>query len=165
MSGSPQRVTFVLPAYPRYPIGGYRVVYEYANRLVARGHRVSVLQARRIPNRGPIPAGFRLGRLRRAAADLRDLVSKPAVRWMTVDERVRMLFAPNADEDHVPDGDAVVATAWQTAECVARYASDKGRGYYLIQGVEYLFQHTDGSDPITPRVEATWRLPLKKVAV
>jgi hypothetical protein len=122
------RVTFVLPAYPRYPIGGYRVVYEYANRLVERGHQVSVLHVRRIPNRGPVPAGLRLGRLRRLAADLRDLASKPEVRWMGVDKRVRLLFAPDAGEDHVPDGDVVLATAWQTAEIVAGYGEPEGAG-------------------------------------
>ena len=40
------RITFVLPVFPRGPIGGFRVVYEYANRLTALGCEVTVVHER-----------------------------------------------------------------------------------------------------------------------
>ena len=46
------RITFVLPKYKRQPIGGYRVIYEYANRLTARGHQLTVLHATEITTEG-----------------------------------------------------------------------------------------------------------------
>lgn len=41
------RINFLLPAYYSDPIGGYRVVYEYANFLAARGHDITVVYPRR----------------------------------------------------------------------------------------------------------------------
>jgi hypothetical protein len=35
-------VHFVLPTDGTVPVGGYKVVYEYANGLVRRGHDVTV---------------------------------------------------------------------------------------------------------------------------
>jgi hypothetical protein len=40
------RVVFLLPRFSRRPIGGFRVVYEYARRLGARGHTVTVVHPR-----------------------------------------------------------------------------------------------------------------------
>ena len=37
------RVTFVLPGAGSVPVGGFKVVYEYANRLSERGHTVTVV--------------------------------------------------------------------------------------------------------------------------
>ena len=36
-------VTFLLPHTGKNPVGGYKVVYEYANRLVNRGYKVNVV--------------------------------------------------------------------------------------------------------------------------
>ena len=36
-------ICFVLPGIAREPVGGYKVVYEYANRLVAENYNVSIL--------------------------------------------------------------------------------------------------------------------------
>jgi hypothetical protein len=37
------KVCFVLPGIGRHPVGGYKMTYEYANRLVAEGCDVSIL--------------------------------------------------------------------------------------------------------------------------
>jgi hypothetical protein len=39
----PVRVTFLMPCYAWRPMGGFRVVYEYASRLVACGLYVTVV--------------------------------------------------------------------------------------------------------------------------
>src|SRR3546814_16260425 len=43
------RISFVLPCSGRYPIGGFRIVYEYANRLADRGHQVSIVHFAAFP--------------------------------------------------------------------------------------------------------------------
>ena len=43
-----KRVTFVLPGHGKNPIGGYKVAYEYANHLQARGHEVTVIHPTRL---------------------------------------------------------------------------------------------------------------------
>src|SRR5579885_3571237 len=61
------RITFLMPCYCWVPSGGFRVVYEYANQLVARGHRVTVIHPRRLafPPEERFTLRQRLRRIRR----------------------------------------------------------------------------------------------------
>ena len=154
------KVTFVLPGFARKPIGGIRVVYNYANHLVARGHEVSVVHValfRRYPRVGD-------GRPRAQTKELlggaRDLVrSRPVgVSWQEIDPAVELLYVPVLADRYLPDADAVVATAWQTADGVARLSERKGRGCYLIQ-------HHETWSGRAERVDETWRLPLRKIFI
>jgi glycosyltransferase involved in cell wall biosynthesis len=76
--------------------------------------------------------------------------------WLNVDPKVRLSCVPSLSERFVPDGDVVVATAWQTAEWVSQYSRSKGRGYYFIQHLETWNGPQD-------RVLATWKTPLQKI--
>ncbi|HEX6132517.1 MAG TPA: glycosyltransferase family 4 protein [Longimicrobiales bacterium] len=152
------RITFLLPRYPWQPSGGYAVVYRYADLLVARGHEVRVLHPRRLPPGGwPAPSGLR-GRLRRGAGALRDLAFRPRAEWAKPDPRVLMLHVPELSRHTVPDGDAVIATWWSTAEAVLALPPSKGRRYHLIQG----FESWHGSEE---RIAAVWRAPLHKIVI
>ena len=55
-------------------------------------------------------------------------------------------------------GDAVIATAWQTAEGVAQAERTAGRKFYFIQGLES-WNSTESE------LNATWRLPLRKIII
>ena len=37
------KICFILPQILRKPVGGYKIVYEYANRLSDKGHKVDIL--------------------------------------------------------------------------------------------------------------------------
>ncbi len=154
-SRRPLRITFLLPGAGREPVGGFKVVYEYANRLAARGHRVCVVHTSRAERELPRPEALR----RAGAHAARRLVRAhgPAA-WFELDPRVRSLWTPSLGARHVPDGDAVVATAWQTAEWAAAYPASKGRGFYLIQHLETWAGPEE-------RVMATWKLPLSKIVI
>src|SRR5690625_193459 len=152
------RITFLLPTFAPRPSGGFRVVYEYANRLVERGHEVTVVHPRRLPYVQKWPyeglwpwVRARLGRIRRT-------LFTPRLTWFPIDPRVRMLFTPDAASHRIPDGDAIFATWWATAEVVAGYGPEKGRKCYLLQNYEIWGGPKD-------RVDATWRLPLDKVVI
>ena len=149
------KIAFVLPGYPK-PIGGFRVVYEYANQLVARGHEVTVVHALYLRNFDPPPNLYRW--LRRKAGNLLTRVSKPDLRWLPIDNRVRMLYVREPIAKRVPDGDVVFATAWQTAEYVTDYPLSKGTKFYLVMD----FDSYMGSQE---RLEATWKLPFKKITI
>jgi glycosyltransferase involved in cell wall biosynthesis len=152
------RITFLLPTFAPRPSGGFRVVYEYANRLVERGHEVTVVHPRRLPYeqrwpyRGVVPwLRARAGRVRRA-------LFTPRLTWFPIDPRVRLLFTPDTAEHRIPDADAIFATWWVTAELVAGYGPEKGSRCYLLQS------HEVWGGP-AERVEATWRAPLEKVVI
>lgn len=148
----------MLPGFPRHPVGGYRVVYEYANGLAERGHLVRVVYPSLL-SRGSHPPGGGAGMaIRRLLAGLGAYVLRPQVTWMDLHPSIEERFVTRLTARAVPDGDVVVATWWATAPFVAQLPADKGRGLHLLQHFE------DWGGP-EARVTAAWRLPLAKVAV
>jgi glycosyltransferase involved in cell wall biosynthesis len=133
------RVTFLAP-HLRIA-GGVRAILTYADRLAGLGHEVTVV----------VPAGGRgraWWRNRRAAA--------PA--WMP-GLRARVAWVARWSAEVLPDGDAVVATAWQSAPVVAAAPERCGARFYLVQHYESLY-HGDAAT-----VDATYRLPLVKIVI
>jgi len=150
------RITFLMPGYPVLS-GGYRVVYEYANRLVSRGHQVAVVSPRRLSHFSPehlTPYRW-LGKQARA---VRRLLSTPSIDWHSIDRRVELLYVPNSDSERIPDGDILFATGWQTVASVLACPARKGEKCYLIQHYETCMGPKE-------LVDATWRSPLHKVVV
>lgn len=147
----PLRITFVLPFAALS--GGVRVIATYAKVLTDQGHEVFVVSAAR----------SKRGRLRKL---WRRLVGRP-VKY----KQHSPLFAPLGarhifydpdrpfDPDVVPDGDAVFATWWRTADMVAALPPAKGAKFYLLQDYEaFSFQPVD-------QVAASYQLPMHKIAV
>jgi glycosyltransferase involved in cell wall biosynthesis len=149
------RFTFVLPRTGEWPSGGLRIVYEHANRLSRRGHVVSVVHPGRL-TKEPTKLDAVKNTIRYGLRKL-DGRYKPD-KWLTMDPSVRLLCVPSLAERFVPDGDAVIATAWETAEWVSQYSPAKGRGFYLIQ-------HLETWNGPEERVYATWKLPLQKIVI
>ncbi len=149
------RVTFVLPGFRSRPVGGFLVVYRYANELARRGHRVSIVHPRRTT-----PARSAGEQVKAASWGLRKRLryrgGQPP--WVRLDSRVEAVFVPDLDESHIPDADAIFATACNTARSVYAYPDGKGAKLYLVQHYE---------DWLCGRqeVEATLALPMHKIAI
>ena len=148
--------TFLMPAYFRFPIGGYRVVFEYADFLASRGHRVKILfpRVKQAASRFPV-----LDRLIDKLWPLKiRLQNRPPIPWHHFKPGVSLHFVGAIDESSVPDGDVIIATAWTTATAAATLSERKGRKFYLIQSHETW-------DGAAEAVNATWRLPMKKIVI
>lgn len=149
------QITFVLPGSSRLPVGGYKVVYEYANHLSARGHRVTVVLPAMIdPAVSARERLYHVGRYLLWGSTNR---FGPKT-WFQLRPEVRLKWVLTLDERNIPTGDAIVATGWPTAEYVARYGASKGKKFYFLQH----FENWYGPDE---RVRATWRLPLRKIVI
>jgi L-malate glycosyltransferase len=151
------RITFLMPCYVWGPSGGFRVVYEYASRLVSRGHQVSVVHPRRLKYPPPERVTAR-SRIRKIRLRLKELLSTPSVNWHPIDKRVGMLFVPSSDERYLPDADVLFATAWHTVRSVLECPPSKGEKCYLIQG----YETWQGPQHL---VNDTWCAPLRKVVI
>ncbi len=127
------------------------MAYEYANRLTTRGHTVTLVHPWRT---GPVSQSLR-ERVHRMRTHFG---ARRGVPWFRLNEGVRYELVPSLDPGRFPDGDAIVATGWRTADPVSRAHPSKGAGLYLIQSYEIW----DGQKE---RVDATWRLPLHKVVI
>ena len=147
-----------MPGYAWTPSGGFRVVYEHANRLVSRGHQVVVVHPRHLEfYEAPRPSTAR-GRLRNAKFALMEFVARPSIHWQFIDKRVSLLFVPSSDKRYIPNSDVLFATAWNTVRPVMEYPIEKGEKCYFIQGLETWMGPAD-------LVQSTWRTPIKKAVV
>lgn len=148
-------IMFLLPGPGHNPIGGYKVVYEYANGLARQGYRVTVVHPaildRQTALRNKARGYYWFGRRTTQGS------YKPNT-WFSVDPRVSLRWTLDLAEKRIPDADIVVATAWQTAEWAAGYSARKGRKLYLIQ-------HMETWSGAEERVMATWRLPVRKIVI
>ncbi len=144
------RLTFVLAQANLS--GGSRVVATYADALARRGHAVTVVST---PRRPPT-------RWRRLRARLKGEPA-PGPRashfdGLDLDHRVLDAARPVTGAD-LPDADAVIATWWRTAEWVAQLPDAKGVKLHFVQ------HHEVHAGRPLERVRASYRLPLRKLAV
>ncbi|OLC11865.1 MAG: hypothetical protein AUH29_18065 [Candidatus Rokubacteria bacterium 13_1_40CM_69_27] len=133
------RITFLCP-HLRIA-GGVRAILTYADRLAGRGHAVEV----------SVPARGRLAAWRRSLIRQRpDWIPgfRPRVSWVA-----------RWAADRLPDADALVATAWQSAPVVAAAPPRCGARFYFVQHYESLYH----GEPAV--VDATYRLPLAKIVI
>lgn len=152
--GPPMKVTFVLPGGARYPAGGTRMVFRYANALAQRGAAVTVVMPSDL---SPASLWKRVLRVGRYGAWKVTQGYAPG-RWFDLHTTVRLLWTPSLSPAWAPDADVVVATSVRTAEMVATWPAKTGRKFYFVQGYETW-------DFPRKRVEDSWRLPLEKLAV
>lgn len=145
------KVTFLLPLYQPRVSGGFRVAYEYANHLAARGHDVRVV----LPSPGLRHHGTPRLRPGPIKETIRRIQHGGRVPWFSFHPGVRVLVQPVRTAADLPASDVFVATAWRTAPIVAAAGAP---GVYLIQH----FEEWDGP---REQVEETWRLPLRKVVI
>jgi glycosyltransferase involved in cell wall biosynthesis len=121
--------------------GGIRAILTYADRLAGRGHAVEVV----VPQGRRGPAFWR-----------RPLAAPPE--WMP-ECRARIRGVPRWEPGDLPEADAVVATAWQSAVPAAAAPASCGAKFYLVQHYESLYH---GEAEV---VDRTYRLPLAKIAI
>lgn len=140
--------------YLNVPSGGFKVVYEYANWLQRRGHQVTILHPRNVIEKQ--------GWMEQVKAELWQYKvrarNRPLLSWFSVDAGVKLVLVPDLRQKFIPDGDAIFATAYETAFPVSTFSPSKGRKLYLIQSYEtWSGKECD--------VNASWTLPLHKIVI
>jgi glycosyltransferase involved in cell wall biosynthesis len=138
-------------------MGGFKIIYQYANHLVERGHGVSIVHPRRLKYLPPERLSLR-GRIRKWIEKIHSLLDVPKIEWQRIDPRVVLRFVSDSDARHIPPGDALFASGWHTVNSVLACPPDRGEPFYLIQG----YETWQGEKEM---VDATWRAPLHKVVI
>ena len=155
MNSKQLKITFTLPGAGSHPVGGYKVIYEYANHLCARGHRVTVVHPARLHTD---VSWVKLGKSTVRYLQRKAEGSYRPDNWFNIDNGVSLLWSWSLNDKYIPDADIVIATSWETAEWVNRYPEAKGKHFYLAQGLETW----SGAEK---RVLATWKMPFKKIVI
>ena len=121
--------------------GGVRAILTYADRLAARGHDVALVVRAK-------------SRLRAAWRN----VTHAGPDWMP-GFRPRLRWIARWRAGALPDGDVVVATAWESAAAAAGAPARCGAKFYFVQHYESLYHGAPDA------VDATYRLPLRKIVI
>ena len=151
------KLNFILPFYPRFPIGGFKVQYEYASRLAERGHQVAVIHSRSLAPATQI--GDRIkGNIWKY---LKPLLSGGIAPWFTFHPDVQLRLLPDLRESFIPDADITVATCWSVAEITQYYSSRIGKQIYIVYDYE-VWQ--TASDEIRQRMSTVFQSNLAMVA-
>lgn len=126
------RINILLPFFSETPIGGFKVQYEYANRLAERGHEVTILHPCTVES----PAGWkaRVAQLAKRGREL--LEDRSTVRWHPLREEVRLLSVPDLREKFIPPAEVTVATGWATAEMLKTYSARAGAKFQIVYDYE-----------------------------
>jgi glycosyltransferase involved in cell wall biosynthesis len=151
------KIVFLLPQEGSRPAGGFKVVYEYANRLARRHHTVQVLHVAQLFPRHAAPSLIDRMRIFHFLPLALSGKWRPD-QWFTLDAEVKVSWVPYLSTLFLPRADAYVATWWTTAEHLAAMTNLKGRKLYLLQHLETWLGSTD-------QVMATWKAPLDKIVI
>lgn len=145
------RINIILPFPVTKPVGGAKVMYEFANRLQARGHEVVVLHSLIRPfkkMRSPLWFKRFVFWIRRA--------HRP--HWFPLHTACRSLIVDEINDTFVPDADLLLTTWWQMSYAVATLSPQKGLRINLVQD----FEHWGGQVSL---VKDSYRLPLHQAAI
>ena len=144
-----------MPSTGAYLHGGFKVVYEYANRLVNDGISVNIIY--------PLAVTWQqyslLYKIKRVIHYFRALLKssyKPS--WFNIDSRINQIWVPFLSGYFMPHSDCIFATGWETAVFLNGYHIEPSKKYYLIQSFE------DWCGP-KERVAETWKYSMKKIVI
>ncbi len=149
-------VCFIFPHKVDGPTGGYKVVYEYANRLAADGFEVHLVYSGSIYWKQK-PLKFKLTNAFRLVQTL--IKGYSGRRWFNLDKRVKEHLTLSMNYRHVPKCDIYVATSPYTADYITQYPIENNRKFYFIQGKE------DWGPGLKQILESTYHAPLNKIVV
>lgn len=153
-----KKIAFLLPSIPLSPIGGYKVVYEYANRLVKDGYIVNIYYPSFVQTFAPKYIEV----LRFFKAILRFLycsISNKSyhTQWFNLDKRVNERMVWSLSDIFINNHDIYIATSVRTALSLKKFKNSNK--FYLIQGYEVW---NDISEDV---VLKTYHFPFKKFVI
>jgi glycosyltransferase involved in cell wall biosynthesis len=154
---SAKKIFFLLPSKCTSPVGGFKVVYEYANRFSSDGYDVTVLYPALLDTEC-------LGAIRKARrwlSFLKTLIKNEysCKTWFNLNDQVKELWVYRFHENIFKEEDIVFATAAETAVFIMNARRIRAtRLYYLIQN----YENWIGSEEL---LIATWKANLKKIVI
>lgn len=148
------KITFILPGNDDTPVGGYKIIYQYANQLVEMGHDITIAFMYH-------PYSFQNRYLKLLEYKLKlnfgYTGNKESVSWFQLDKKINIVKNLILESD-LPKADKIIATAPETAILLSKFSDNVGEKYYFIQNYEVW--------NLGPKkLHKTYRLPLKKIVI
>lgn len=151
------RVDFILPRSTNVPMGGYKVVFQYANWFAENTgdnvHIYFVINASKFSFRG----------IRAFTTGLIKKEKYRSISWFNISKRITLhfdVFPEDIAKKVTSNRSKVIATHWSTATMVSDLKTSARDKFYFIQDYEIF-------DPSATKeqVDETWHLDLNKIVV
>lgn len=144
-------INIVLPFPVTKPVGGAKIMYEYANRLQQNGHTVSIFHSIKRPfKKSNTPLWYK-----QLVFSLRG-VARP--KWFKLSKEIKSSIVPEITDRYLPDADIVISTWWQMTYAVATLSPSKGKKFNLIQDYEIWAGNQE-------KVDASFSLPVNHLVI
>ncbi|MDQ7799269.1 MAG: glycosyltransferase family 4 protein [Candidatus Edwardsbacteria bacterium] len=149
----------MLPGSSHKPIGGFKVVFEYANRLIKNGHNVTVI----CPAISDINASMG-ERLVRYLYYIYRWLTKTYLpsKWFNLDPNVRFLWVPSLNPSWFPQADVIISTAWKTVEYINKFPFEQIKKVILFMDYEY---YRSADDTLKKRIKSSYPLNEKYICI
>lgn len=154
------KITFLLPAFSDKPIGGYKVVYQYANYFISHGFNVQIVyQYLLTPSDEYRGVKGKLRFFLKLFFWYSGLKRRKSLKWFPLDRRVEERRIGFFSEKKFTDSNFICATSWETATYIHKCNIQETVKLYFIQG----FETWSGSKD---EVERTWHFSdLHKIVI
>lgn len=149
-------ITFLFPGHAHTPRGGNKMVYEYANRLIADGHKVHIVYA------GSIFFSKKkfIYKLSGCYRFIERIIKGYSCRnWFGLHKSIKEHWTFSLNKRHVPKSDIYICTTPYTAMYLLDYKIDNTRKYYFIQDYENWGSVTD------EELRSTYQFPFNRIVV
>lgn len=156
-----KNITFVLPRPATRIVGGFKVVYEYANYLVKNGYDISIVYDCH-------EIGTRFSLNNNLIKRLWGRILYKQAKWFDLDRQIDVAFVGNSSQLKKIKSDLIIATAFNTVKIVEEASlPEKTRKAYFIQDFEnwdiedkYIYDTYKNS--FTKIVVSRWLLDIVK---
>lgn len=145
------KIVFVLPAITKKIAGGYKIVYEYANRLTERGYKVKIIYD--CSNDLKIYSKFQF-----IIKLYRKILVLIEPKWFTLNRKVEKKVSFNLKKINFSKDNIIFATAVNTAINIHELDIKGIRIFYLIQD----YENWDLADEI---VDSTYQYNMYKITI
>jgi glycosyltransferase involved in cell wall biosynthesis len=144
----------ILPFFPKRPGGGFKIMFEYANRLSQQGFDITIYFSLNTSySRQKYPHSLFI---RVAAYNIIYPNAKP--RWFNLSKKIKARIIPKVNDNYIDDADYTMSTWWATAFEVYKLSKTKGKKINLIQDFEYW----DGYEDL---LYESYKLPITHIVI
>ncbi|MDR6923463.1 MULTISPECIES: glycosyltransferase family 4 protein [Chryseobacterium] len=149
-------IMFLLPGHGKKPIGGHKIIYEYANYFVKEGHEVSIVYGSSCLF-GKESFKNKIKSLARYIY-FKTIGDFRPYGWFDLDRSIKLYFNWNLEERRILKADKYICTSIETAYYLNEFKCKNSDKIYFIQGYE---NWKWGND----MVHETWKFNMKKVTI
>lgn len=144
-------ICFVLPQMLKKPIGGYKIVYEYANRLSAEGHNIGILFLNdNALVRFKMPSFFRYIAI--------EIFTAMEPKWFDLDKRVAKYSSTNKNiKQNMKRYELAIATGVDTVEKTLQLFPSAKKAYFIQDYENWVYSDSE--------INKTFSLDLDSIVI